>query len=113
MTLSEALARIDRRQVMVIILLPDSCPDGARRWYGELESDGSIEPRWRVEGRDVVLDGIPILSADGQSVGVTEDEWARLLQRVREHNQSQPFKITVMDDTESFGTGRLPEEYTP
>jgi len=112
-TLSEALVAIDRGNVMYINVRPDSYPDGARRWYGELESDGSLNSRWRVDGRDVLIDGIPILSADGQSVGLTEDEWAKLLQRVSAHNQIASVKITVIDDMESFGTGRPPEEYTP
>ena len=112
-TLSEALAAIDRGNVMYINVRPDSYPDGARRWYGELESDGSLNSRWRVDGRDVLIDGTPILSADGQSVGVTEDEWTKLLQRVSAYNQIATFKITVIDDTEVFGTGSPPEEYTP
>lgn len=107
-TLSEAYRRINDGQISYADLRPDTYPGGVPRWYGLVQGDGTVDRRWRVQGIDVLLDGIPVLSTSGGTVGLNEDEWDDLLHYIALHNAESSFDMQVIDDRERMASDAFP-----
>lgn len=107
-TLSEAYRRVEDGQVSYVNLRPDTYPGGVPRWYGLVQGDGTVDRRWRVQGIDVLLDGIPILSTSKGTVGLNEDEWDGLLHYIALHNAESSLDIAVIDDRERMASDAFP-----